>query len=483
MMGMGNEAKIGVGVILGLFVILCVVLAVRISGEKAKAVAAVAAANAADPAVKDTNAGDRAAPRLLNPSQPTIVSASGTSTVVLKAPVSDGGWNLASDRPWRGGSSDTSATTPPSLMPNPQTSTVSSVVLTTTDGAAPTTIPAAASETVANATPTVPAVPAPPPAEAMTSISSSLTAPVAASPAPAATAFSPAIPPVAPPSSTLADPYRRSSSRAATSNGWGSIPAPPAVGASPTSTSASDLNSPPPSYPSSSAYASSPSSAGAGMPTYRQNRYGYGSQSDPVLSAAPASPGSNTIPDATSMSSSAIAAGPGPSPVRRDDGTYKVRPNDNFWTISEKLYGTGAYFKALAEANRDRSSRDDHLRVGTVLQAPAAEELEKNYPDLCPKSNHRRQGGGLRTVSVSTMQGMGRRVYTVEQGDTLMDIARRQLGKKSRWAEIYELNRDKLGEDHDFLRAGMQLALPEPSAAPGGRGDSVAERPGLDYRR
>ena len=68
------------------------------------------------------------------------------------------------------------------------------------------------------------------------------------------------------------------------------------------------------------------------------------------------------------MSSSAIAAGLGPSPVRRDDGTYKVRPNDNFWSISEKLYGTGAYFKALAEANRDRSSRDDHLRVGRCFK-------------------------------------------------------------------------------------------------------------------
>ena len=62
MMGMGNEAKIGVGVILGLFVILCVVLAVRISGEKAKAAAAVAAVNAADPAAKDTKVGDRAVP-------------------------------------------------------------------------------------------------------------------------------------------------------------------------------------------------------------------------------------------------------------------------------------------------------------------------------------------------------------------------------------------------------------------------------------
>jgi nucleoid-associated protein YgaU len=194
---------------------------------------------------------------------------------------------------------------------------------------------------------------------------------------------------------------------------------------------------------------------------------------------------SSTIPDATSLGGSAPSGlgSSGPSSGRRDDGTYKVRPNDNFWTISERLYGTGAYFKALAEMNRDRSSRDDHLRVGTVLQAPTVDELEKNYPDLCPKANHRRQAGALRTVSVSTMQGMGRRIYTVEQGDTLMDIARRQLGKASRWAEILELNRDKLGEDHDYLLPGMQLALPEPSAGPRGRSDSVAERPGLDYRR
>ena len=70
MMGMGNEAKIGVGVILGLFVVLCVVLAVRLSGGKAKAASAVALASDAG---KDGPAGDSAAPRLLNPSRATIV--------------------------------------------------------------------------------------------------------------------------------------------------------------------------------------------------------------------------------------------------------------------------------------------------------------------------------------------------------------------------------------------------------------------------
>jgi nucleoid-associated protein YgaU len=477
MMGMGNEAKIGVGVILGLFVILCVVLAVRLSGGKAKDMAAVAAADSADSAGTDARAGNLAAPRLLSPSRPTIISASGSSTTVLKAPLNAGGWSLAADSSTLGGnSSATSATTPPSLMPNPQASAVTTATLTLAESAAPTTFPAAATETVANATPatsasniTVSVPPAP-----------SLPSPPAS---PATMSSSPAASPAATAPNISSDPYQRSGSSVGTSNSWGSVPPPSAVGSSSASLSAGDPNATTSSYSSASAYPSSPGAASGGMSTYRQSRYGYGSPPDPISSAPPAPMGSSTIPDATSMSGSAMAANPVPSPGRRNDGTYKVRPNDNYWTICENLYGTGAYFKALAEVNRDRTSRDDHLRVGTVLQAPAADELEKNYPDLCPKANHRRAAGAVRTVSVSTMQGMGRRVYTVEQGDTLIDIASRQLGKKSRWAEIYDLNRDKLGEDHDYLPVGMQLAMPESSVTPGGRGDSLADRPGPSFRR
>jgi nucleoid-associated protein YgaU len=51
-------------------------------------------------------------------------------------------------------------------------------------------------------------------------------------------------------------------------------------------------------------------------------------------------------------------------------------------------------------------------------------------------------------------------VYVVAQGDTLFDIARYELGKASRWAEIYELNRDVLGEDFDYLKPGLELTMP-----------------------
>ena len=54
----------------------------------------------------------------------------------------------------------------------------------------------------------------------------------------------------------------------------------------------------------------------------------------------------------------------------------------------------------------------------------------------------------------------GGRTYVVQEGDTLSSIARNELGKVSRWAEIYQLNREALGKDYDYLTPGMRLVLP-----------------------
>jgi nucleoid-associated protein YgaU len=63
-------------------------------------------------------------------------------------------------------------------------------------------------------------------------------------------------------------------------------------------------------------------------------------------------------------------------------------------------------------------------------------------------------------VQASTHARVGGRVYVVEKGDTLFDIARYELGKPSRWAEIYDLNQDVLGDDFHFLEPGTELVLP-----------------------
>jgi nucleoid-associated protein YgaU len=146
-----------------------------------------------------------------------------------------------------------------------------------------------------------------------------------------------------------------------------------------------------------------------------------------------------------------------PPPV---DGKYRVAPGDNFWTISQKAYGNGSYFKALEEHNRERFPNSDKLPVGQEVRVPPVRELEEQYPDLCPRprtpAGERERGA----MNVSTREDRAR-TYKVQDGDTLFDIARDQLGKASRWNEIYELNRAQLGNDFNFLAPGTDLILPD----------------------
>lgn len=151
-----------------------------------------------------------------------------------------------------------------------------------------------------------------------------------------------------------------------------------------------------------------------------------------------------------------------------DDEVYRVEANDNFWLISQKVYGTGAYFKALQEHNRGRSREAAPLHAGDEISTPPLDVLRDSYPDLCPKPRSTSAAG--RASPRNRSDGL----YTVAEGDTLFDIARHELGKASRWLEIYELNRDQLGDDFTRLAPGAQLALPGDSAEP------IASRPRRD---
>ncbi len=143
----------------------------------------------------------------------------------------------------------------------------------------------------------------------------------------------------------------------------------------------------------------------------------------------------------------------------RNDGMYEVQPNDSYWTISERVYGTGGYFRALAEANRGKAARPDRLAPGLLISTPPVAQLEKDYPDFCPRPN-RREAVRNRAAAASLASYSAGRTYVVQEGDSLTSIARNELGKISRWAEIYQLNREALGKDYDYLTPGMRLVLP-----------------------
>lgn len=152
-----------------------------------------------------------------------------------------------------------------------------------------------------------------------------------------------------------------------------------------------------------------------------------------------------------------------PTGIQRNGDQYTVQPGDSFWIISQKAYGSGGFFKALFELNRKRTKDLEDLKVGEVLTVPDESVIRRMYPDLCPKPRKAVTPTQQRMISASArLQGTGR-IYTVVDGDTLFEIARHELGKPARWAEIYDLNRDVLGDDFDYLRPGTELILPDHS--------------------
>ena len=50
--------------------------------------------------------------------------------------------------------------------------------------------------------------------------------------------------------------------------------------------------------------------------------------------------------------------------------------------------------------------------------------------------------------------------YTVKGDDTLSGIAEDKLGDANRWNEIYEMNKDAIGDDPDMIKPGIKLKLP-----------------------
>jgi nucleoid-associated protein YgaU len=53
------------------------------------------------------------------------------------------------------------------------------------------------------------------------------------------------------------------------------------------------------------------------------------------------------------------------------------------------------------------------------------------------------------------------KTYTVDSGDNLSAIAKQELGDANRWREIYELNKDVIGDNPDLIQPGMELKLPD----------------------
>lgn len=57
-------------------------------------------------------------------------------------------------------------------------------------------------------------------------------------------------------------------------------------------------------------------------------------------------------------------------------------------------------------------------------------------------------------------QGVTTKTYTVKSGDTLSDIAQSEMGDANRWRELYEANKEAVGDNPDLIHPGLELKIP-----------------------
>ncbi|QEG21450.1 LysM peptidoglycan-binding domain-containing protein [Mariniblastus fucicola] len=151
--------------------------------------------------------------------------------------------------------------------------------------------------------------------------------------------------------------------------------------------------------------------------------------------------------------------------------TWTVKKGDSFWSIAQTHYGDGRFFRALYKQNRELVPGFENLTEGVELVLPSIDDLCQRYPYDCP-SDAVHKNDPWRATPDKLMDNLvnecdddlDRRLYETKTKDTLFKIARRQLGQASRYAELIELNRFRIGQDvtHETeLPPGIQLLLPE----------------------
>lgn len=121
--------------------------------------------------------------------------------------------------------------------------------------------------------------------------------------------------------------------------------------------------------------------------------------------------------------------------------SYTVARGDTLWKIAKKFYGDGALWQKIYADNAAAIKNPNKIYAGqTILIYPL-------------------QGDG--TILQRPDDGVAAGgTYTVGQGDTLWNIAKKAYGSGKKWKKIYEANRDKL-KNPNQLRVNQILVIPE----------------------
>jgi hypothetical protein len=143
------------------------------------------------------------------------------------------------------------------------------------------------------------------------------------------------------------------------------------------------------------------------------------------------------------------------SGISQECDICEVLPNDNYWRISQRVYGTSQYFSSLALYNRQRIPDPKKLRPGMKVLIPDPKLLEEKYPEFFKDRDLE-----AKPAVGYFLKSDGNPAYRIGERETLSEISQKHLGRASRWIQIYRMNQHIL-KDPNKLKPGTVIALPD----------------------
>ena len=136
-----------------------------------------------------------------------------------------------------------------------------------------------------------------------------------------------------------------------------------------------------------------------------------------------------------------------PSPAKSvtDADVHYVKKGESLSSISSRFYGTPGFADQIAKLNN--LGDPNRVKLGTRLILP------KSFGNLVAESTPR-------TDSAPTARTTPRsKTVKVREGETLSDIAKRELGDGNKWRVLWKANKNVI-PNPDRLSPGIVLQLP-----------------------
>ena len=138
--------------------------------------------------------------------------------------------------------------------------------------------------------------------------------------------------------------------------------------------------------------------------------------------------------------------------------SHVVQPGETYSSIAQVVYGDARYYSELKNANPTIDER--RLKPGTTIKIPDRSTF---------KTRGTQQQNGAITAGATAAAAVPpidpNREYRVGPGESLYKIALKLYGKADKADALYELNKDKIGDDPARVKVNMVLKLPQPPAS------------------